>query len=129
MKRHEIAFPPHPHDAARVVRTFKALADATRVELLLRLSAGERSVGELVDALGAPQSSVSRHLAVLRAAELVTTRRDGTTVHYRLANAHVGDLVNEAFSHAEHERLGLPDHGAEVAAPAARPDGEAAGDN
>jgi len=129
MTKHEIGFPLHPQDQRSVVRTFKALADATRVELLLRLSAGEQSVGELVDALAAPQSTVSRHLAVLRAAELVSTRRDGTTVYYRLASAHVGDLVREALSHAEHERLGLPDHGTEANAPAARPAREAAGDN
>jgi len=110
MKRHDVDFPLHPQDEASVLRTFKALADPTRVQLILRLGTGERSVGELVDALGAPQSSVSRHLAVLRAAELVTTRRDGTTVYYRLAGDHVVDVVREAFSHAEHGRLGLPDH-------------------
>lgn len=117
MNRHEIGFPLHPPDLDSVVRSFKALADATRVELMLRLSTREQNVRELVEALRAPQSTVSRHLGVLRAAELVTTRRDGTSVYYRLSDAHIGDLVKEAFSHTEHGRLGLPDHSAEGVAP------------
>lgn len=110
MRRHRIAPEPHPDDHARVVATFKALADDTRVRLVLLLLDGERNVTELVEALAAPQSTVSRHLAVLRHADLLATRRDGSSIYYRLADSHVGDLVRQAFSHAEHDRLGLPDH-------------------
>jgi DNA-binding transcriptional ArsR family regulator len=110
MNRHEITFPLHRQDLKRLVHTFKALAEETRIEILVLLGSGERSVGELVVALGAPQSTVSRHLSVLRAADLVATRRAGTSVHYRVAGAHIRELVHEALSHAQHERLGLPDH-------------------
>lgn len=110
MRRHDLAPEPHPHDRASVVATFKALADDTRVRLVLRLLEGERNVTELVAALDAPQSTVSRHLAVLRHAYVVAARRDGASIYYRLTDAHVGDLVRQAFSHAEHDRLGLPDH-------------------
>lgn len=92
------------------METFKALADPVRIKLFLLLMRGACNVGELVAALGFPQSTVSRHLAILRHAEVVATRRDGTTVYYRLADAHVGDLVRQAFAHAEHERLGLQPH-------------------
>lgn len=110
MKHHAIPPAPNPDSLEAMVETFKALADPTRARLVLLLAAGERSVGDLVDQLEQPQSTVSRHLSLLRAAELVITRRDGVRVYYRLKDAHVGDLVAQAFAHAEHERLGLPDH-------------------
>ncbi|EYB66351.1 hypothetical protein DEIPH_ctg139orf0073 [Deinococcus phoenicis] len=87
------------------------------MQLVLLLKDGERNVGQLVEALHLPQSTVSRHLALLRSADLVRTRRETTSVYYRLADGHVGRLVQEAFSHAQHERLDLPDHPAPDAAP------------
>lgn len=94
---------------------FKALSEPVRVQLVLQLSQGERSVNQLVAALELPQSTVSRHLASLRAAELVRFERQGASVHYRLADTHLAALLTEAFSHAQHERLGLIDHLAEPA--------------
>ncbi|MFN0006503.1 MAG: ArsR/SmtB family transcription factor [Planctomycetota bacterium] len=64
---------------------FAALSDRTRLRLLNLLRGGERCVCDLVDGVGAPQPTVSRHLALLRRAGLVRTRRDGLWVHYRLA--------------------------------------------
>lgn len=110
MHQHLVSPQAHPDDLARVTEVFKALSEPIRVQLVLLLSSGERSVMQLVEALGQPQSTVSRHLALLRSADLVRTRRAGTSVHYRLADTHVAQLVQEAFSHAQHERLGLPDH-------------------
>lgn len=63
---------------------FRALADDTRLRLLERLRAGERTVGDLVDELGCPQPKVSRHLKVLREAGLVCDQRDGRHVTYAL---------------------------------------------
>lgn len=110
MDRHIISRTPDPADLAAVTETFKALSDPTRARVILLLIDGEHTVNDLVQALGAPQSTVSRHLAVLRTAHLVATRRERTCVYYRLADTHVGDLVWEAFSHAEHKRLGLQEH-------------------
>lgn len=70
------------HDPAEL---FGALADRTRLRILNLLRGGERCVCDLVDTLGAPQPSVSRHLAVLRRAGLVRARREGAWMHYRLA--------------------------------------------
>ena len=78
----------------------KTLSDPNRLMLLHELREGERSVGQLVLKLALPQSNVSRHLAVLRERSLVETRRDGTTIYYRLANAKIGeacDLVREVL--------------------------------
>lgn len=119
MHLHDLARKPHPVDLLAVIKTFKALSDPIRLRIVLLLVHGEQPVCDLVTSLELPQSTVSRHLALLRAAELVETRRAGSHVHYRIANAHLGDLVLQAFSHAEHERLGLPDHESRTGLPAA----------
>ena len=115
MKHHAIANVAQPEDLVRVTEVFKALSEPVRVQLVLQLSRGERSVNQLVTALNLPQSTVSRHLALLRAAKLVRFERQGASVHYRLADSHLAALLTEAFSHAQHERLGLADHPAENA--------------
>ena len=112
MERHPFPLEPHPADLEFVVGTLRALADPTRCKLSLLLAGHERSVGDLTTTLGLPQSTVSRHLALLRAAGIVTPRRAANRVYYRLSDAHVADLLKQAFAHAEHERLGLPDHSA-----------------
>jgi rhodanese-related sulfurtransferase len=73
-------------------RVGKALAAAKRLELLDLLAQGERSVDALAQTAGMGLSTVSMHLQVLRQAGLVRTRRDGTTVHYRLAGDDVAGL-------------------------------------
>jgi ArsR family transcriptional regulator len=65
-------------------KVFKTLADPTRVRILRLLEQEELIVGELMDILGMAQSRVSRHLAILREAGVLTDRRDGTFVAYRL---------------------------------------------
>lgn len=78
----------------------KTLSDPYRLVLLHELREGEKSVGQLVTALGLPQSNVSRHLAVLRERSMVFTRREGTTIYYRLANPRIAeacDIVREVL--------------------------------
>lgn len=77
-------------------RFFRVLGDPTRVRalrLLLDAPTGEYSVGELVEALGAPQSRVSTHLGCLRWCGLVLTRREGKQVYYRIADTRVRDIL------------------------------------
>lgn len=76
-------------------RLFRATADATRRRLLHLLRHGEHCVGDLIEILEMPQPTVSRHLSHLRAADLVTARRDSPWVHYSLAI--VPDPVREAL--------------------------------
>src|SRR5687767_11336270 len=63
---------------------FKALADPTRLRLIHLLGDGEICVCSFVKTLKTNQPKVSRHLAYLRRAGLVATRRDGRWTHYRL---------------------------------------------
>lgn len=64
---------------------FRAAADGTRRRLLNLLGRGEHCVGDLTEILGLPQPTISRHLAHLRNAGLVSVRRESPWVHYRLA--------------------------------------------
>ena len=86
------------------------LSDATRVQLLWALGDRELSVNELADRVGKASPSVSQHLAKLRMARLVRTRREGTQVFYRLENEHVQQLVTDAVYNAEHAAGGVPAH-------------------
>lgn len=124
MDQHAIPLLPKPQALGVAVSTFKALADPVRLQLILHLRhRRECSVNELVDALELPQSTVSRHLAVLRHSSLVITQRDGTSVRYRLADPHVGDLIVQAFSHADHQGENTPSLGIE-SVPAGTPSTE-----
>jgi len=64
----------------------KLLANDRRLMILCELSRGERSVGELGEAVGLSQSALSQHLAKLRRRHLVKTRRNSQTIHYSLAD-------------------------------------------
>ena len=65
--------------------SLRALADPTRLRILALLSGGEVCVCHIHEALTVPQPTASRHLAYLRRAGLVETRKDGPWVHYSLA--------------------------------------------
>ena len=67
----------------------RALADPKRLCVLESLAIGELSVTDLSERVGCQVPNMSQHLAVLRSAGLVTTRRDGSTVYYRLADPRV----------------------------------------
>lgn len=93
-----------------VVEVFRMLADSTRVRLLWALLDAELAVNDLAAQVGKPQASVSQHLAKLRMARLVRTRRQGAQVFYRMENDHVRQLVQDAVHHAEHAGPGVPEH-------------------
>jgi ArsR family transcriptional regulator len=70
----------------RTAAIAKALADAKRLCVVERLAEGERSVSDLSRDVGCQVPNMSQHLAVLRSAGIVTSRREGSTVFYRLAD-------------------------------------------
>jgi DNA-binding transcriptional ArsR family regulator len=75
---------------------FKALGHPIRLVILEQLADGEKSVNELQVALSMDQSSVSQQLAVLRTRNIVETRRDGTTVYYRVRDPLIFQLLEVA---------------------------------
>jgi DNA-binding transcriptional ArsR family regulator len=83
---------PRPVYAAKA-EVFRALGHPARVRIIELLRDGERSVGSLQGALGLDSSGTSQHLALLRKHGLVSGRRDGTTVYYRVTDDGVFGLL------------------------------------
>ncbi|WP_374116126.1 MULTISPECIES: ArsR/SmtB family transcription factor [unclassified Curtobacterium] len=93
------------------VEVFAMLADVTRVKIILALrSAEEMSVNAIADAVDKSPAAVSQHLAKLRLTRMVSTRREGTTVFYRLTDEHASELVMDAVRQAEHVVGAAPHH-------------------
>lgn len=81
--------------AGEAAQLMKLLANETRLLILCRLvSEREMSAGAIVAAVGLAQSAVSQHLAKLRDDALVATRRDGQTIHYRIADKNVARIIS-----------------------------------
>lgn len=84
-------------NVATLARFFRVLGDPTRLRIIELLSDGDRTVSELVAALGASQPRVSTHLACLRHCRLVSTERRGREVVYRLAMPELRPLFDGAL--------------------------------
>ncbi len=80
---------PAEIERQRAAAIGRALADPKRLCVLETLASGEASVSELSTCAGCQVPNMSQHLAVLRAAGLVSTRRVGSTIYYRLADPRV----------------------------------------
>ena len=76
-------------DRQRYAAVSRALADPKRLCVLEILSAGERSVSDISREASCQVPNMSQHLAVLRSAGLVSTRREGNTVFYRLSDPRI----------------------------------------
>jgi DNA-binding transcriptional ArsR family regulator len=79
--------------AADAAEFLKTLANKHRLMILCALVDGERSVGQLVERLGISQPNTSQHLLRLKSEGLISTRRDGATIYYRLANGQVAPMI------------------------------------
>lgn len=73
----------------RIVERLRAVADEVRIRILIRLRHGECNVTTLVDELRVGQASISKHLAVLRRAGIVTVRRGGNQSFYSIKDSSV----------------------------------------
>jgi len=75
---------------------FRALSHEVRIRVLEELRSGELSVGQLQDRLAVSGPNLSQHLAVLRNQGVLTTRREGTTVLYSMADTRIQNLLDDA---------------------------------
>ena len=92
--------PDLANSADRASEFLKSMANPQRLRILCLIMEGERPVGEIAEAIGANQSSVSQNLALMRREGLVAPRRDGQTIYYRIAEkklAKVLKLLAEMF--------------------------------
>ena len=95
----------------RVAERLRAMADESRIRLLLRLKRGEANVTSLAEELGLAQASASKHLNVLRQAGLVTVRHEGTQSIYAVKDRSIFDMCDMVcggvLRHLEEERAAL----------------------
>ncbi|KRC84350.1 MULTISPECIES: helix-turn-helix transcriptional regulator [Intrasporangiaceae] len=95
---------PGVEELARVTSVFKLLGDPTRARMLYALlEAGELCVCDLAAATGTAETTVSQALRLLRASAVVTGRREGRNIYYRLSDAHVRLLLDVTREHALHD--------------------------
>lgn len=80
---------------------FKVLGDVTRVRILWALSMQELCVCDLTAVMGMTQSAISHQLRLLKSAKLVRSRREGRSVYYSLADAHVSLLFSQGLEHVK----------------------------
>jgi len=85
----------------KVSNLFKVLSDPTRIKILFALEKHELCVCDICVALNMTQSAISHQLKTLRDADLVRTRREGKTIFYTVADAHVHLIFNQAIDHVE----------------------------
>jgi DNA-binding transcriptional ArsR family regulator len=83
------------------VAVLKLLADETRLRIVWNLLHGEHSVNELAAHLAMRPAAISHHLAKLRLAGAVRTRRDGNHIYYATRDRHIARLVADALGHPD----------------------------
>ena len=83
--------------AVQACKLMKVLSNPDRLMILCQLSKGELRVGEIEEALGIGQPTLSQQLTVLRDEELVTTRREGKSIYYQIASPQALAVMNVLF--------------------------------
>jgi ArsR family transcriptional regulator len=83
--------------AAYVADRLALVANPKRLLILCELATGEKSVGALQAKVGLGQSALSQHLARLREAGVVTTRREAQTIHYRIGDPEIETLMSALY--------------------------------
>jgi DNA-binding transcriptional ArsR family regulator len=81
-----------------VSRIFRALADPTRRQILQELKTGELAAGEIASCFPISGPSISRHLSILKAADLISERREGNRILYRLEPEEIASAVGNFLS-------------------------------
>ncbi len=97
----EHALVPRENDGLAAL--FKAMSDPNRLRILWALAGGEMCVCDLAMFLGVSESAVSHQLRLLRQLHLVTNRRRGPVLYYRLSDHHVPQLIHLGLEHLREE--------------------------
>ena len=84
------------YEAAELLKVF---GDATRIRIIFVLCQSEMCVCDIARLLGMTQSAISHQLKVLKAANLVESRREGKTIYYSLADDHVKSIIAQGYEH------------------------------
>lgn len=89
--------PALQENAARATALLKAMSNPARLMVMCQLAGGEKSVGELVRAVGLSQSGLSQHLSILRREGILANRRDGQTIYYRIASREAAAVMRTLY--------------------------------
>lgn len=92
---------PEETELYDLAELFKVFGDSTRIRILFVLFEAEVCVCDLAQALNMTQSAISHQLKILKQNKLVKSRRDGKTIYYSLADAHVRTIINQGREHIE----------------------------
>lgn len=90
---------PGAQDVAALAEFFRTMGSDTRLKILLALDERELCAGDLAIALDMAPSAVSNQLKALRQSRLITVRREGKMLYYRLADCHPREIIHLAMSH------------------------------
>ena len=101
MVRHEL---PTDELLCDLSDLFRLFGDTTRVKILFSLFESEMCVCAIAELLGMTQSAISHQLKILKDANLVANRREGTTIYYFLSDDHVRTIISKGFEHLIEER-------------------------
>ena len=94
---------PNNETLKKMETLLKVAGDATRRKILCAIDYQEKSVGEIAELIGASQSLVSHQLIVLKNAHIVSARREGRKVFYKLDDYHVNALIDVVRDHVSEE--------------------------
>lgn len=92
---------PPEEELQDLAEFFKVFGDGTRLKILYVLLSAEMCVYDISMVLGMSQSAISHQLRVLKQMDLVKNRRDGKTIFYSLADAHIVTILSQGLDHIE----------------------------
>lgn len=92
---------PPEEELQDLAEFFKVFGDATRLKILYVLLSSEMCVYDIATVLGMSQSAISHQLRVLKQMDLVKNRREGKTIFYALADAHIVTILSQGLDHIE----------------------------
>lgn len=90
--------------AEHVAEVLKAVAHPVRLQIVAQLEAGEMCVGDIVEALGGKQAITSQQLNMMKDKGVLSCRRDGAKVYYRIENKNVIRLLNCIYNHCDDKK-------------------------
>ncbi|MBR1931896.1 MAG: winged helix-turn-helix transcriptional regulator [Lachnospiraceae bacterium] len=100
IKRIDEKMPPE-EEMQDLSEFFKVFGDVTRLKILFVLLSSEMCVYDIATLLGMSQSAISHQLRVLKQMDLVKNRREGKTIFYSLADAHIVSILSQGLDHIE----------------------------
>ncbi len=94
---------PKDEEIEGISEFFKVFGDSTRLKILFFLENGEANVNTISSSLNISQSTSSQHLKLLRVSRLVSSRKDGKNIFYKLNDEHISQILRTGKQHFEEE--------------------------